>query len=203
MSVVVRLHHDNHPVVLLPGDMDIAALQDIVARNRTLTADILVFPHHGGHVSAAGNPSAKQVENAAFTADLLNRAAPKMVVFSIGRGVHATPRPEIIQQIRGRPQACIVSCTQLSEHCHVGTTPGHSAHLGALPARGKAGDRCCGGSMEIQLAGAGTIPGIVRQQHADFISNHVTTPMCTAPGAPIVGAGGVANPPSTRRRPSP
>jgi competence protein ComEC len=83
-----------------------------VARNRALTADILVFPHHGGHVSAAGNPGARQVENAAFTGDLLNRAGPKMVVFSIGRGVHATPRPEIIQQIRARRQACIVSCNR-------------------------------------------------------------------------------------------
>jgi len=191
MSVVVRLHHDNHPVVLLPGDMDIAALQDIVVRNRALTADVLVFPHHGGHVSSAGNPGTKQAENAAFTTDLLNRTAPKMVVFSIGRGVHATPRPEIVQCIRGLQEPCIISCTQLSEHCHGGSTPANAGHLGALPARGKPGNRCCGGSMEIQLTGADTVAGIVRQQHADFIANHVTTPMCIAPGAPVVGAGGV------------
>lgn len=189
MSVVVRLHHQDHPVALLPGDMDLAALQDIIARNRVLTADILVFPHHGGHVSGAANPNARQAENAAFTADLLNRTAPQMVVFSIGRGVHATPRPEIIQQIRERQMPCIISCTQLSERCHGGSPPANVAHLGALPARGKSGNRCCGGSMEIQLAGAGTVANIVRQQHAHFIANHVTTPMCTAPGGPVVGAG--------------
>lgn len=193
MSVVVRLHHEDHPVALLPGDMDLAALQDIVARNRELTSDILVFPHHGGHVSAAANLGAHQAANEEFTADLLNRAAPQMVIFSIGRGIHATPRREILQQIRRQQPECIVSCTQLSENCHNDASPESTDHLSALPALGKIGNRCCGGSMEIQLAGDGTVAGIVRQQHADFIANHVTTPMCTAPGAPVAGAAPVEN----------
>ncbi|MCX6898575.1 MAG: MBL fold metallo-hydrolase [Verrucomicrobia bacterium] len=184
MSVVLRLHHDNHPVVLLPGDMDMPALQEIVARNQQLTADILVFPHHGGYVSAAGNAAARQAENIAFTTDLLSRCAPRMVVFSIGRGIHATPRPEIIQQIHDGPQPCVISCTQLSEHCHAGATPANPIHLGPLPARGRPGNRCCGGSMEIQLAGNGTVAAIVRQLHTDFITNHVTTPLCLPPAVP-------------------
>jgi beta-lactamase superfamily II metal-dependent hydrolase len=191
MSVVVRLHHENHPVVLLPGDMNSAALQDILDRNRVLSADVLVFPHHGGNVSSAGNPSTKQAENTAFTTALINCTAPKIVVFSIGRGVHSTPRPEIIQRIRSLQHSCIISCTQLSEHCHGGSTPANSGHVGALPARGKSGNRCCGGSMEIQLAGADTVAGIVWQQHVDFIANYVATPMCTAPA---VGAARVAIP---------
>ncbi|MFA5190679.1 MAG: MBL fold metallo-hydrolase [Verrucomicrobiia bacterium] len=184
MSVVLRLHHENHPVVLLPGDMDAAALQDIVARNQQLTADILVFPHHGGNVSVAGNVAARQAENTAFTTDLLNRCAPSMVVFSIGRGIHGTPRPEITQQIHGQPQPCVISCTQLSEHCHAGATPANPIHLGPLPARGRPGNCCCGGSMEIQLAGNGTVAAIARQQHTNFIAKHVATPLCQAPAAP-------------------
>jgi beta-lactamase superfamily II metal-dependent hydrolase len=190
MSVVVRLHHEGHPVALLPGDMDIAALQDIIARNRELTADILVFPHHGGHVSTAANIGAHQAANEAFTAELLNRAAPQMVIFSIGRGIHATPRREILQQIRRQRPACVVSCTQLSENCHNDPNPENADHLSALPARGKTGNQCCGGSIEIQLVGGGTVAGIVRQQHADFIANYVTAPMCTAPAAPVAEPAG-------------
>jgi competence protein ComEC len=178
MSVVLRLHHNNHPVVLLPGDMDAAALQDIVNRNQQLTADILVFPHHGGNVSAIGNAAAHQAENAAFTADLMNRCAPSMVVFSIGRGIHATPRPEIVQQIRARAQPCIISCTQLSQRCHAGVLPMNPVHLDALPARGRSTNQCCAGSIEIQLVGQGTVPAIVRNQHAAFVANLVTSPIC-------------------------
>ena len=178
MSVVLRLHHENHPVVLLPGDMDMAALQEIIARNRALTADILVFPHHGGHVSETGTPAAHQAENTAFTNELLNRCTPSVVVFSVGRGMYGTPRPEIVQQIRGLAQPCVISCTQLSERCHAGEPPANPIHLGALPASGKPNNHCCGGSMEIQLAGNGTVAAIVREQHANFIANRVATPLC-------------------------
>jgi beta-lactamase superfamily II metal-dependent hydrolase len=189
MSVVVRLHHNEHPVVLLPGDMDILALADIVARNCPLTADVLVFPHHGGHVSASSNATTRSSENAQFTADLISRTTPQMVVFSIGRGIHATPRPEIIQKIRERAATCIVACTQLSERCHAGETPQNASHLGELPAHGKSKNRCCGGSIEINLAGSDTIAGMVRQQHAEFIAKHVTVPMCAQPVTPVVTLG--------------
>ncbi len=179
MSVVLRLHHNNHSVLLLPGDMDMAALQDIVARNKTLASDILVYPHHGGNVSTAGNAAARQHENTAFTTDLLNRCTPKLVIFSIGRGVHATPRPEIVQQIRTLAQPCAVCCTQLSEHCHAGAPPANPGHLAALPARGKRTNHCCGGSIEITLAGNGTVAAFTRQQHADFIAQRLTSPLCT------------------------
>lgn len=185
MSAVVRLVHNNHPVVLLPGDMDAPALQDMIARNQAIGADILVFPHHGGHVSSAKNAAAKQEENIAFTNELINRSTPQMVVFSIGRGVHATPRAEIIQQIRAQRPACVISCTQLSENCHAAAPAGPAGHLGPLPARGKNANRCCGGSLEIQLAGTGTVAGIQRAQHAAFIAAHVATPLCTAQAAAV------------------
>lgn len=180
MSVAMRLHHDNHPVALLAGDIDALALGDIVARNQPLNADVLLFPHHGGHVLAAGNLNAKVAANATFTTDLLNRCDPKFVIFSIGRGVHSTPRLEIIQRIHEMGKPCMIACTQLSEHCHSGVEPNGPVHLGPLPALGRLKDQCCGGTLEIQLAGATTVNGIVRDGHLNFINQRLSAPRCVA-----------------------
>src|SRR4051812_22570588 len=40
LSVVLRLHHENHPVILIPGDLDEVGLSDLIERGKQLGADI-------------------------------------------------------------------------------------------------------------------------------------------------------------------
>ncbi len=177
MSVVLRLHHNNHPVVLLPADFDSMAFADIVRRKKALDCDILIFPHHGGHVSASGTLEKRRAENVAFTDSLINAANPKKVIFSLGRGVHATPRPEIINQVKGSGRQ--IRCTQLSEHCHQGAPVTTNGHLNDIPARGSKKNQCCGGSIEISLSGKDTIASMGWDNHSDFIRIHLNSPLCT------------------------
>lgn len=48
LSVVARLDDDSHPVALFPGDIGQDGISRINDLGYSLTADILVFPHHGG-----------------------------------------------------------------------------------------------------------------------------------------------------------
>jgi beta-lactamase superfamily II metal-dependent hydrolase len=48
MSVVVRLLHQDYPIALFPADIDNDGLNRILADNKKMKADILMFPHHGG-----------------------------------------------------------------------------------------------------------------------------------------------------------
>lgn len=178
MSVVLRLHHDNHPVMLIPGDLDNVGLEDLIARRKQLYSDILLFPHHGGHIGHGGSPAARVRSNAAFAKTIIEQVNPQLVLFSIGRGLFSTPRPEIIKEIRTHVAGCHIRCTQLSEQCQRTNLDSPAAHLNALPALGRNGNRCCGGSLEIIFAGKNTVAQLDHSQHAEFVSSAVATPLC-------------------------
>lgn len=179
MSVVLRLHHENHPVMLLAGDLDNAGLTDVIARGKSMGCDILLFPHHGGHIGK-GSAAKKARDNAAFTKTLLTQTEPKLVMFSIGRGKFDTPRPEIIKEIMMLGDGCGVHCTQLSERCQRKELIIAATHLAALPAAGREKNLSCGGSLEIVFAGSRTMAGLDRSAHAAFVAASLESPLCRA-----------------------
>jgi beta-lactamase superfamily II metal-dependent hydrolase len=180
MSVVLRLHHDNHPVMLIPGDLDMAGLADLIARGKHLGCDILLFPHHGGHIGHGRTAAARVRSNAAFAKMIIEQVNPQVILFSIGRGLFSTPRPEIIKEIRNYVGGCYIHCTQLSEHCQLKNPDRPASHLTTLPALGRDGNACCGGSVEIAFAGKNTVAQLDHRRHSEFVKSAVSTPLCTA-----------------------
>jgi competence protein ComEC len=178
LSVVLRLHHHNHPVMLIPGDIDSVGLADLAARKKQLSCDILLFPHHGGHIGHGGSPAARERINAAFAKAIIEKANPQLVLFSIGRGLFSTPRPEIIKEIRGHLPNCHIHCTQLSEACQRKNLDSPESHLNALPALGRIANQCCGGSLEISFAGKNTAAQLDHGRHVEFVKTRVETPLC-------------------------
>ena len=178
MSVVLRLHHENHPVMLIPGDLDSAGLAELVAQGIQLQADILLFPHHGGHIGHGGTQAAKARANTVFAKTVVEQVRPKLLFFSIGRGRFSTPRPEIVREIQTQDPSCQIHCTQLSEHCQGTIASQRASHLADLPGIGRATNTCCGGSIEISLAGKNTVANLDRRLHLTFIDRAVSTPLC-------------------------
>lgn len=167
LSVVVRLHHNGRPMVLLPGDMDEVSLDDMKRLNADLHAQVLVFPHHGGR--GRGNVNM-------FTERLLLAVQPHLIVFSNGRGIHHTPRPEIIETIRRIVPQARVACTQLSEHCAPELSPRRATHLSVIHARGKEEGRCCAGSLELDF-GMALLVNPTAEHHGRFI-DALQAPLC-------------------------
>lgn len=178
MSVVVKISHEGHPVALLCGDMEAVSLEDMNARGVNLLADILYYPHHGGYVSADGTATKKELDLDAFSVELLSKVQPKLVLFSIGRGQHATPRPIVTQRIREYSGSCAICCTQLSKRCHVDPAPKNPIHLSSLPSKGKAADCCCAGSIEIGIAGAKTLALLDLSAHSAFVDGFEAHALC-------------------------
>ena len=179
MSVVLRLHHEDYPVTLVAGDLDQVGLDDLIAGGKPLDSDILLFPHHGGHIGHGGSETQRARDNVAFTGKIMEQVRPKVVLFSIGRGIFSTPRPEIVQEIRARGADCYIRCTQLSEYCERQNSERPTSHLASLPALGRNKNRCCGGSVSIMLAGRKTVARLDRRPHLRFVTDEVSTPMCT------------------------
>ena len=178
MSVVIKLSHEGHPVALIPGDMDFRTLSDLIERGVDMMADILVFPHHGGHVSEAKHGEDRSGLNTKFTDEILRLVCPKYVIFSMGRGMHGTPRPEIISSISRNLPNCIISCTQLSDRCHFKSLPENDTHLAQLPAKGRKYRKCCSGTVELEFRGSDTFEGVQRVALDRFISESVQSPLC-------------------------
>lgn len=109
LSAVMRVLHADVPRALLTGDLDDVGLADLERSAVDLDAELLVFPHHGGHVP--------QGENAMFAGRLCRAVGATTIVFSLGRGKHRTPRPEIVRAVEAALPTAHVACTQLSARC--------------------------------------------------------------------------------------
>lgn len=177
MSVVVKITHEGHPVALLCGDMEGESLSDILSRGVDVRADILLYPHHGGYVST-GNTTKRESDLDAFSVGLLSKVQPRLVMFSIGRGMHSTPRPIVIQRIREANSNCAICCTQLSMHCCSDALPQGPSHLKNLPSKGRESDRCCAGSIEIEIAGSRTFDLLDLSTHSLFVDSFGDKPLC-------------------------
>lgn len=144
-SIVLRVSYDDKPVVLLSADMEDKTLEDIVRNGRDISAPIVVYPHHGGRT---GQGSVEE-----FVEKLIDQTKPTTVVFSNGRGMHGTPRPEIVSAIRKSVDDVRIMCTQLSNHCSdAEVLDGRDAHLLDVYSHGFESGKCCAGTIQIDLS---------------------------------------------------
>ena len=127
----------------LAGDIDQIALDDLTDHRANLSANLLVFPHHGGKAGV--------FDVQAFTQMLCGQVNPSTVIFSIGRNKFDNPRPEIVETVRKSLKNVRISCTQLSVNCAKKITSYDQSHLGPLFARGRDVNDCCGGTFIITL----------------------------------------------------
>src|SRR5260370_11154633 len=91
MSAVISLVHNSHRVAIIPGDIDEVGFNNLVDDHVDLSADILVFPHHGGKPGNA--------DGEAFAYALCNLIRPKIVFFSFDRNQLKNPRQDILKVI--------------------------------------------------------------------------------------------------------
>jgi beta-lactamase superfamily II metal-dependent hydrolase len=169
-SIVIGVRHESHRVALLPADIDdrsLAALRDRFGR---LPADLIVFPHHGGHAGGANNES--------FAADLCSLTTPKLVVFSLSRKRLDNPREDIIRGIRSVVPEAHIMCTQLAKACANTLPISQPAHLTVVSARGREVLSCCGGSISVTLKGEASMYAPARHGHIAFIHINAPTARC-------------------------
>lgn len=175
VSAVIRLTKDGTPFVLLPGDIDEIGFDNLLEDSRDPTAPIAVFPHHGGRPGTG--------DMVMFTRRFCEKVNPRTIIFSIGRGHHGTPQPEIVAAARERIPDVRVACTQLSEHCSA-TVPDHEpVHLTNQFARGKMHHKCCAGTVVIPFQDTGLTVLPPSDGHQAFIRSQASTALCSRPGS--------------------
>jgi competence protein ComEC len=171
MSAVLLVSINNAPAALFAADIDDAGLRNLLNDFPTPRAEVLIFPHHGG-LPGRANPEQ-------FATELCNAVQPRIVVFSLGRGVHENPNLGIIRGVRRAVPQAHIACTQLSTQCAAATQhPGASHLLAAAPSRGESQNACCMGTLSVRVD-AGTI--VVAPQladHADFVTRAAPTALC-------------------------
>lgn len=169
-SAVVRLLRDGRPLLLLPGDIDEIGLANLLESNSDISAEIAVFPHHGG------GPATTDLS--AFATAFCTASKAKKMIFSIGRGRYDTPRPEIIAAVRRMVPKVRILCTQLSEHCAIQLPDTDPVHLLDKVSKGKEFRKCCAGTISVTLAGQKPSVFPVLESHVDFIASSAPTALC-------------------------
>ena len=168
MSAVVRLKIGDEPLVVVTGDLDEIGLAELTYQRADCRAPVLVFPHHGGH-------SGTDVKT--FVIELLSLVQPELVVFSLGRGRHGTPRPDVIRTIRSFDAGIRIHCTQLSAHCAADLPKAKPTHLNASFAAGRGKQHCCGGTLVLPLK-LPLLPEPAKALHDAFIVASAPTALC-------------------------
>jgi len=169
LSAVIRISYDKQPIILFPGDLDSTGLEDLLEHQLKCESSILVFPHHGGRAGSGSMTS--------FVERICKAVNPKTIVFSIGRGVHGTPQPEVIETIRKVLPGVHILCTQLSEHCAPKVPSAIGTHVSKKYARGHEHKRCCAGTIVITF---GDSISLLPQpdEHHEFIKINAPTSLC-------------------------
>ena len=171
VSAVVRLTKNEIPFILLAGDIDDTGLLNLLEDNTNPIAPIVVFPHHGGKTG-------KDTESETFTKKLCETIKPEVVIFSNGRGVHATPRKEIAQTIRKVLPNTRIMCTQLSENCSTELRIKKGSHLTTKFAQGREKGKCCAGSIMLDLSKDKVVIKPGEKDHKAFIKKAAPTALC-------------------------
>jgi beta-lactamase superfamily II metal-dependent hydrolase len=169
-SAVVRLLRDGRPLLLLPGDIDDTGLANLLESNSNISAEIAVFPHHGG------GPASTDLST--FATSFCNACKPEKLIFSIGRGKYDTPRPEIVVAARNRLPTARILCTQLSKHCASQLPGTNPVHLSDKVSKGREFRKCCAGTISITLDAKQTSVLPVLKAHGDFIASSAPTALC-------------------------
>lgn len=168
VNAVFRVVKNSKPVVVFLGDLDQRGLMELCSAGIDIMTPVMVFPHHGGGAGTS--------DLGAFVARLCATIHPETVVFSIGRGVHDTPGPDILSAILKYVPSARVVCTQLSSHCAKSLPFQEPLHLAPLFARGREHRSCCAGSVAIDLEDFQITP--LDEEHRAFIEQHAPTALC-------------------------
>ncbi|MGY2223926.1 ComEC/Rec2 family competence protein [Pseudomonas gingeri] len=174
MSAVVMIEHNGESICLLAADSGRHSLNIMIDEDKDLSAQVLVFPHHGGNTGGAA-------DNKAFAKDLVSAVKPKLVLFSLGRGSHGTPRPEIVAGTREAiaEQMPYIACTQLSKNC-ADSLPSQSDRPLIKSSEGYAKNHCCAGTIVLPLAEGGleSILGDLNEHHGNFVKSELPKALC-------------------------
>lgn len=169
ISAVIGIVHDSHRVAILAADIDNVGFDNLIQDQKSLSADILVFPHHGGKPGSA--------DPKIFAQQFCTFIQPKLIIFSIDRNRFNNPRTEIVEGIIYSVPDAHILCTQLSQQCTTSLPSSKPTHLNTLPARGLNSNSCCGGTITIKIDGSRTNYAEMAL-HKEFIVNQVTSPIC-------------------------
>lgn len=174
MSAVVIVEHNGEQVCLLAADSGRHSLDIMLSENRDLRAKILVFPHHGGHT---GVPA----DNRSFAKDLVSAVQPKLVLFSLGRGSHGTPRPEIVAGTQDAisAQQPYIACTQLSKNC-ADSLPSQADRKLVKHSEGFSKNHCCAGTIVLPLSDDGVeiMMEELNEHHGKFVVSELPKALC-------------------------
>ena len=171
LSAVIRVSKNSKPIAVFLGDLDEVGLNEISHNKTDISASIMVYPHHGGRSNAKNE--------AAFARQLCERVMPSKVYFSIGRGRHQTPRPEIIKSIRLFLAEAYIGCTQLSENCLPILHNKPQSYLGSIFAAGREKGKSCAGTITVNLDNIEDV-NPSEKAHAAFIRAEVPAALCQA-----------------------
>lgn len=172
MSVVIRLEHEGQGVALLAGDIDVLGLIHLRNEGVDLSANVLVFPHHGG------NPGSGAATD--FAREVCKYVNPSAIIFSNDRSRFLNPREGIVRGVKDVVPKAHIICTQLSVQCATELPLADYKHLENLPAKGRAGttNQCCGGTIVLSIDGSRSTIRPLIDAHAHFVATHTTTPIC-------------------------
>ncbi len=177
LSGVVKVSRGGRGLVLFPGDLDRGGLERLKAEGAPLHAEHLVFPHHGGRPGGGEDP-------ARFASELTALVRPSRVLFSIGRGTHENPRPEVVAGVLAAAPEVHIACTQLSKRCAQLTPTSPPSHLVDLPSRGRGSvpprdsHSCCLGSMKVSMENDGERSFPSRDEHLSFVRQAAPSALC-------------------------
>ena len=169
-SAVIRILNREVPVALLAGDLDELGFQHLLNDKQDIKAPAVIFPHHGGR-PGPGDPIN-------FTKAFCGATEPSSIIFSIGRGINNTPRPDIIDAIREVVPGARIICTELSTHCAQNLPNIPQDYLTNKFAKGKLKKECCGGTIVIDLNNPGATFQPLVEPHMDFIKIGAPTALC-------------------------
>jgi beta-lactamase superfamily II metal-dependent hydrolase len=170
ISAVLRVLFKGRSVAFFPGDIDEVGLDDLVRRKVSAESEIMVFPHHGGR-SGSG-------DLVSFTEKICRLVKPQFVIFSIGRGRHGTPRPEILETLRREHTEVRIACTQLSDHCAANLPGEEPTHLARVFSRGREQRKCCAGTIVVALGEESESILPLYPRHQEFITSSAPTALC-------------------------
>ena len=110
LSGAIRLAHEGEPIVLLAGDIQSLCLRHWEENGTDATAQVLVFPHHGG---LPGDCRPEDV--GAYATAVGQQVRPEVVVFSVHRTRYSLPREEVLTALTNTVKNVQFLCTQLPE----------------------------------------------------------------------------------------
>ena len=180
MSAVVLVEHQGERICLLAADADRRSLDRMIEHSADLQAPMLVFPHHGGRAATH--------ETRSFARELVDLVKPSVVLFSLGRGAHGTPRPEVVAGVReamAQKPAPYIACTQLSRRC-AKQLPAETGRPIDSRSEGFKDNKCCAGTLTIPLVAGGLADAFAALEkiHGNFVAKHVPGALCRQHLAP-------------------